>query len=419
MNDIYKLRAERLGAFLATRHGCQLKHTSLLEAIAAEEGARNWHTLRVRTSLPETLSRPTHSTAMRFDTFAECKDWTIECLHQAETRFLLIANAKNSGWHLFHSAHSGERKLVAYLTDGQAAELCEYLGAQAGLRKEDRQPQEGNFVSTRKLNGVWSEVPLTLCTLPTLDGTHFVLRANRPSRFTTMTSLDMSAATAWLDAVTQGPPLTVIAGASGSGRTTTLTATTLALDGMPRETCFITACPAELSALTTLASHCSVLVAQNKGLAKPLKAARALSPTHVIVDCTPLSQEAAAKVVSLLRTGVRVSVSVCGGSASGVIRTLRELGLNPEALGMPVGILCQTMMTEKSKDDAHPSRKLLASDYREVTPEIEGNLEALPFPDTAFDAIHLLEQGRISYPTFVRAYGVAGIRHLPEHLRQS
>lgn len=47
----FKAQAERLAAHLATKHGIKLKSSSMLEAIAAAHGARDWNTLAAGPSL--------------------------------------------------------------------------------------------------------------------------------------------------------------------------------------------------------------------------------------------------------------------------------------------------------------------------------------------------------------------------------
>jgi len=41
----YKIQAERLAKHLATKHGITLKHSSILEALAATHGCKDWNTL--------------------------------------------------------------------------------------------------------------------------------------------------------------------------------------------------------------------------------------------------------------------------------------------------------------------------------------------------------------------------------------
>lgn len=50
MNDPIKARARRLVRYLAEKHQFDLKHSHALEAIAAEEGVRNYHVLSARES---------------------------------------------------------------------------------------------------------------------------------------------------------------------------------------------------------------------------------------------------------------------------------------------------------------------------------------------------------------------------------
>ena len=54
----YKAQAERLAAHLVAKHGIKLKSASMLEAIAAAHGARDWNTLAASPSLPEKKPEP-------------------------------------------------------------------------------------------------------------------------------------------------------------------------------------------------------------------------------------------------------------------------------------------------------------------------------------------------------------------------
>lgn len=53
--SIFKAQASRLAQHLADKHGIKLKHASVLEAIAALHGARDWNTLSASTTAGEGL----------------------------------------------------------------------------------------------------------------------------------------------------------------------------------------------------------------------------------------------------------------------------------------------------------------------------------------------------------------------------
>lgn len=62
-NPVYKGQADRLAAHLAATHGIKLKRSSVLEAIAAVHGARDWNTLSATESL---VSGPLSTPASAF-----------------------------------------------------------------------------------------------------------------------------------------------------------------------------------------------------------------------------------------------------------------------------------------------------------------------------------------------------------------
>ena len=54
-NEAYKARARRLVAHLKSKHNVSLSHSAALEAIAAEEGARDWNTLAARNTADDAI----------------------------------------------------------------------------------------------------------------------------------------------------------------------------------------------------------------------------------------------------------------------------------------------------------------------------------------------------------------------------
>lgn len=54
-NEAYKARARRLAAHLKAKHNLSMSHSAALEAIAAEEGTRDWNTLAARSTEADSM----------------------------------------------------------------------------------------------------------------------------------------------------------------------------------------------------------------------------------------------------------------------------------------------------------------------------------------------------------------------------
>jgi hypothetical protein len=409
MTDPYKLRAERLGNFLATRHGIKLKHANLLEAIAAEEGCRNWNTLRAQGQSP---SSPTADSApageesapsVLLETLEEAKTWVSERMHAPNLETLRLAKFRNEeDWRIVEQGNSRSHWSTApnaTLNPELARQLAQYLCTRAGVEWDGARGGYGYFVSTLERQGISSELPFCLC--QESGAGQLILSPRRPFSPQRVEELRLSAADAWNQAVRTGPLLTVVVGCNKSGRTSVLKATAISLDRMGKEVSFLTGNPAELAGVAT--SNCSVLSVSGNAPVKSLQAAAAMEPDHLILDFSTLSHQAermAGYLREFIARGVRVSMSFQGYDVEATMRRLHLLGLSPQNLGMPVAVMCVQGLRSPNRGEL----PVFASHFEIVTPQSQTELVHTG-ESTRPDAASLLERGHISEATFVRAFG--------------
>ena len=420
MNEDYKSQAARLGAHLAAKHGIKLKNSNLLEAIAAVHSARDWNTLHARAGSQTDAPHPSSSVRQGLITFADGDDgraWLVERMHRGEAEYFhLVPGA--TGWKLLERKPSGERVHLASLGCPQATRLGEYFLNQAGLPSLSTEPMTGQFISTLSDGDARHELRYSVATLPTVHGQSLVLRAHRSYPVLSVRDLGLSAGEAWLDGVAHGPRITVVAGITAAGKTTTLKATARALARMGRTVCLISEDVEELGDVFVMGVYPIVTSkwATKQSLSRTLEAVERLTPDHIIIDDERLDPQAAIQVAALVQKGFRVTLSLNASSGVNVVRRLVEFGLNPRALHQPLGALCQNMLLAAPAAHTESPGRRVASNFSIMAPHMEPHLDECGPTDTVADAIRLLEVGAVSMSSFVRCYGNYGVGQLPEHL---
>jgi len=409
----HKVQADRLGEHLANKHGVKLKHASLLEAIAAIHGARDWNTLSARNN--STTAQQPESAGVDANAGATAQFASDAALPRIMARLLCpevdsihlcaagpVRAVESHSFKVMERSHDGRRKQVATLSGLKGDLLAEHILNLAGLLTdaESGVPQEGRFVVEGADNrkAVWCSI----ASLPTLHGRYLVLRPHRESALRSISDLGLTFGNQWFEAVLQGPVLTVVTGPTGSGKTTTLHATASELAKRGRSVCLVSDFPSQVQDVTVL-GLCKAPAGKTghqPSVARTLEAAGYLDPDHVIIDEERLDGPALERVVGLLGKGVRVTLSVHAGSASNAVRRLAPM-LNPASLDMGVGVLAQQMLPS-----ALPGRpRIVASHFCVISPRDERDLDRLPPNDTVADALAQMEAGAISPESVARTYG--------------
>lgn len=211
-------------------------------------------------------------------------------------------------------------------------DLEEYLTLAAKIKDRSRMdlaerriPQDGSF--SIEYNG--RIIDLRVATIPTLFGEVIVIRILDPERAQfNLTSLGISGVDKWLEASSRSDGLCLICGPTGSGKTTTLNATTRQLDRFEKSIYTIED-PVEYN----IPFVAQVNINDAVGLNFP-KAVRAFmrGDPDVIVIGEVRDNETARHAIKAAETGHLVYATLHTGSIHGSVQRLKDLDIDTHEL---------------------------------------------------------------------------------------
>jgi general secretion pathway protein E len=213
-----------------------------------------------------------------------------------------------------------ENELEEYLT------LCAKIKDRSRMDLAERRiPQDGSF--SIEYNG--RIIDLRVATIPTLYGEVIVIRILDPERAQfNLQSLGISGVDQWLQASSRSDGLCLICGPTGSGKTTTLNATTRQLDRFEKSIYTIED-PVEYN----IPFVAQVNINEAVGLTFP-RAVRAFmrGDPDVIVVGEVRDYETARHAVKAAETGHLVYATLHTGSIHGSVQRLKDLNVDPHEL---------------------------------------------------------------------------------------
>lgn len=132
MTDRYKAQAKRLAAHLADKLGVKLKHASVLEAVAALHGARDWNTLvgAAEASASTLVSRVLRTQPGPSETF----DFEEVLYRRTDKGFCLGLTQKKNATVDLSDEQLNSHLLICGNTGGGGREMLDQLMAQQALR---------------------------------------------------------------------------------------------------------------------------------------------------------------------------------------------------------------------------------------------------------------------------------------------
>lgn len=213
-----------------------------------------------------------------------------------------------------------ENELDEYLT------LCAKIKDRSRMDLAERRiPQDGSF--SIEYNG--RVVDLRVATIPTLFGEYVVIRILDPERAQfNLESLGISSVDQWLQASSRSDGLCLICGPTGSGKTTTLNATTRQLDRFEKAI-YTVEDPVEYN----IPFVGQVNINETVGLTFP-RAVRAFmrADPDVIIVGEVRDNETARHAIKAAETGHLVFATLHTGSIHGSVQRLRDLDVDPHEL---------------------------------------------------------------------------------------
>ncbi len=308
----YKPQATRLNEFLAANYGLRLPRSAALEAIARVHGKRYWNELATVASAASGTPDASQAAPV-YDGDIKATRALYDCPADILTLLQTVAAQGVTALHLrpdgrmLGSLHGNPQELCSF----SAADRTRWL-AQLGFRKTlgTGMPLDWafEFAPGRVLQGA---------TIPCADDDYIILalRQADPTRLS-LDDLGMTELPQWRNALAHDRGLCLVAGATGTGKTTTLMASLSHLRAQGRSVCSITEelWWGQLESLGTTQALAYLLALNVQ--------------TYALWELRTPDTVALAR--ALCMSGKQVLGTLHTVSQHGLFRRLQDLGWNPE-----------------------------------------------------------------------------------------
>lgn len=296
----------------------------------------------------------------------------------------------------------GVRTLVYENTLDEYLTVCAKIKDRSRMDLAERRvPQDGSF--SIEYNG--RVIDLRIATIPTLFGEVIVIRILDPERAQyNLRSLGISGVDQWQQASSRSDGLCLICGPTGSGKTTTLNATTRELDRFEKAI-YTVEDPVEYN----IPFVAQVNINDAVGLTFP-RAVRAFmrGDPDVIVVGEVRDNETARHAVKAAETGHLVFATLHTGSIHGSIQRLKDLGVDPHELKYILrSVMAQRLMrTLCPICNGHPVESKDCPQCRGRRYTNRTTVSECHYFPTMDDVTELLETNTVRWTTMIEdAYG--------------
>ncbi|MGF7174771.1 GspE/PulE family protein [Azospirillum doebereinerae] len=239
----------------------------------------------------------------------------------------------------------GIRRLMDETAAAPAATMAARIKDRSGMDLAERRlPQEGRF----EVEHQGRPVDLRVTTVPSVDGEIIVLRLLDAERVQpNLDTLGLSRVAEWRRSVDRRHGLCLVCGPTGSGKSTTLTATVREMDRLGRAIYSIED-PVEYRMAYT--GQVNVNPAVKLDFARVVRTFMRADP-DVIVLGEVRDEETAQIAVRAADTGHMVLTTLHTGSVNGAIDRLRHLGVPPHDIkGLLRGVMVQSLIRTTCQD---------------------------------------------------------------------
>lgn len=330
-------------------------------------------------------------------------------------------------------------RLLGVRTLVYEGDLDEYLTLSAKIKDrsrmdlaERRVPQDGSY--SIDYNG--RIIDLRVATVPTLFGEVVVIRILDPERAQfNLRSLGISNVDHWMKAITRTDGLCLICGPTGSGKTTTLNATTREIDRFEKSIYTIED-PVEYN----IPFVAQVNINESVGLTFP-RAVRSFmrGDPDVIIIGEVRDEETARHAIKAAETGHLVFATLHTGSIHGSIQRLKDLGVDAHELKYILrSVMAQRLMrtlcpvcnghedeTEncpQCRGRRYTSRTIVSEcHYFPTISDVDGLLtsDTISWTTMIEDAYGKYMNGETDEAEFIRVFGAEGEKLISERGRRS